>query len=82
MHRRQEALRIELSIHNQISMEGNLMNTPDKSRDSEQGQGTGPEGTIPDTEDGVGATSTEEPSNFEPEEDKPKDDDGDARNTR
>lgn len=45
------------------------------SRDQEQdGQGkdstsTEPEGTIPNTEDGVGATSTEEPSSFEPEED-------------
>ena len=31
--------------------------------------GTGPEGTIPDSDDGVAAASTEEASNFEPEED-------------
>lgn len=31
---------------------------------------TGPEGTIPDTEDGVAAASTGEASNFEPEEDQ------------
>lgn len=46
-----------------------------ESRDREQdGQGedsssTEPEGSIPNTEDGVGATTTEEPSSFEPEED-------------
>lgn len=45
------------------------------SQDREQdGQGkdstsTEPEGTIPNNDDGVGATSTEEPSSFEPEED-------------
>lgn len=31
--------------------------------------GAGPEGTIPANEDGVAAGSTEEPSQFEPEED-------------
>lgn len=31
--------------------------------------GAGPEGTIPDSGDGVAAASTEEASNFEPEED-------------
>ncbi|MCC3267034.1 hypothetical protein MUG94_11885 [Arthrobacter gengyunqii] len=31
---------------------------------------TGPEGTIPDTEDGIAAASTDEASNFEPEEDQ------------
>ncbi|WP_173401068.1 hypothetical protein [Arthrobacter sp. H41] len=56
------------------------MNTPDKSRNNEHEQGTGPEGTIPDTENGIGATTTDEPSNFEPEEDEPKDDDGGAGN--
>ncbi|MEC5182351.1 hypothetical protein [Arthrobacter sp. CG_A4] len=50
------------------------MNTSDSSKNSKQGQGKGPEGTIPETEDGIGATSTDEPSNFEPEEDEPKDD--------
>ena len=35
----------------------------------EQEDGTGPEGTIPDTPDGIGATTLDEPSNFEPEED-------------
>lgn len=49
------------------------------SRDREQdGQGkdstsTEPEGTIPNNDDGVGATTTEEPSSFEPEEDPDKD---------
>lgn len=49
------------------------------SRDREQdGQGkdstsTEPEGTIPNNEDGVGATTTEEPSSFEPEEDPDED---------
>ena len=55
------------------------MNMPDPSRNnenSEHEQGTGPEGTIPDTENGIGVTSTDEPSNFEPEEDEPKDDGG------
>lgn len=31
--------------------------------------GAGPEGTIPETKDGVAAAGTEEASNFEPEED-------------
>ncbi|MFJ2507699.1 hypothetical protein [Arthrobacter citreus] len=31
--------------------------------------GAGPEGTIPDSGDGVAASSTEDASNFEPEED-------------
>lgn len=39
-----------------------------------EGQGsdsssTEPEGTIPNNDDGVGLTTTEEPSSFEPEED-------------
>ncbi|WP_155850241.1 hypothetical protein [Arthrobacter sp. Br18] len=55
------------------------MNTSDSSNTNEHGQGAGPEGTIPDTADGIGATSTEEPSNFEPEEDAPKEDDGGPR---
>jgi hypothetical protein len=40
----------------------------DHSKDGENT--TGPEGTIPDTKDGVAAASTDEPSNFEPEEDQ------------
>jgi hypothetical protein len=48
------------------------MNGTDGSKDNE---GTGPEGTIPDSKDGIGITSTEAPSNFEPEEDEPTDDD-------
>lgn len=40
----------------------------DHSKDGEQT--TGPEGTIPDSKDGVAAASTDEPSNFEPEEDQ------------
>ncbi|MCC9146591.1 MULTISPECIES: hypothetical protein [unclassified Arthrobacter] len=34
----------------------------------------GPDGTIPQSEDGIAAASTEEPSNFEPEEDDAADD--------
>ncbi|WP_342024222.1 hypothetical protein AAE021_03210 [Arthrobacter citreus] len=40
----------------------------DHSKDGENT--TGPEGTIPDTKDGVAAASTDEASNFEPEEDQ------------
>jgi hypothetical protein len=36
-------------------------------------QGAGPEGTIPDSSDGVAAGSTDEPSHFEPEEDGDED---------
>lgn len=36
---------------------------------AEDAQGVGPEGTIPASKDGVAAGSTDEPSNFEPEED-------------
>ena len=36
---------------------------------------TEPEGSIPNTEDGVGSTTTEEPSSFEPEEDPESDSD-------
>lgn len=32
-------------------------------------EGAGPEGTIPASDDGVAAGSTDRPSNFEPEED-------------
>ncbi|MBO0897673.1 MULTISPECIES: hypothetical protein [Arthrobacter] len=46
----------------------------EKNPNEDQSKGgektTGPEGTIPDTEDGVAAASTDEPSNFEPEEDQ------------
>ena len=34
----------------------------------------GPEGTIPQSEDGIAAASTDEASNFEPEEDDAADD--------
>ena len=37
---------------------------------SKTGKTTGPEGTIPDTKDGVAAASTGEASHFEPEEDQ------------
>lgn len=37
----------------------------------DQGDGTGPEGTIPDSEDGIAVGSTEGESNFEAEEDSP-----------
>jgi hypothetical protein len=33
------------------------------------GQGAGPEGTIPSAKDGVAAGASNEPSSFEPEED-------------
>ncbi|MCC9203479.1 hypothetical protein [Arthrobacter sp. zg-Y769] len=36
--------------------------------------GQGPDGTIPQSEDGIAAASTEEASNFEPEEDEAADD--------
>lgn len=39
-------------------------------RADEQQDAKGPEGTIPGSEDGVGAGVTDEPSNFEPEEDE------------
>ncbi|MCC9172991.1 hypothetical protein [Arthrobacter sp. zg-Y179] len=45
----------------------------DQSKTGSQG---GPEGTIPQSEDGIAAASTEEASNFEPEEDEAADDDG------
>lgn len=35
----------------------------------EASDGAGPEGTIPESSDGVAAGATDEPSNFEPEED-------------
>ena len=43
----------------------------DQSKTGSQG---GPEGTIPQSEDGISAASTEEASNFEPEEDEVADD--------
>lgn len=51
----------------------------DREDDRQSGDSTStePEGIIPDTEDGVGATTTEEPSSFEPEEDP--DEDGDSK---
>ena len=38
------------------------------------GDKSGPEGTIPESADGISASSTGEPSNFEPEEDEGADD--------
>lgn len=48
--------------------------TSDSSAREQDSQGkdstsTEPEGTIPNNDDGVGTTTTEEPSSFEPEED-------------
>ncbi|RJT74894.1 hypothetical protein D6T63_18445 [Arthrobacter cheniae] len=43
-------------------------------KDDEQLEGVGPEGTIPNSEDGIAVSSTKEPSNFEPEEDTPEGD--------
>ena len=37
--------------------------------EQDENTGTGPEGTIPESSDGVAAASTDEASNFEPEED-------------
>lgn len=49
------------------------MGSADKAKD-ENGRDdagkTGPEGTIPDSKDGVAAASTGKPSHFEPEEDE------------
>lgn len=44
---------------------------------AEQGNGAGPEGTIPENTDGVAAASSGEASNFEPEEDTDAADGGD-----
>ncbi|WP_181035146.1 hypothetical protein [Arthrobacter sp. B0490] len=43
----------------------------DGPEDDGQREGVGPEGTIPDSGDGIAVSSTKEPSNFEPEEDTP-----------
>lgn len=52
----------------------------DRAQDDqgEDSSHTEPEGTIPNTEDGVGVTTTEEPSSFEPEEDTGKDSEEDG----
>ncbi|WP_155853909.1 hypothetical protein [Arthrobacter sp. H5] len=47
----------------------------DKQDKHDKHENTGPEGTIPEAKDGVGGTTTDEPSNFEPEEDKDSRDD-------
>lgn len=48
-------------------------------KDDDQVEGTGPEGTIPDSDDGVAVGSTDEPSHFEVEEDPSSaSDDGNA----
>lgn len=47
--------------------------TEHHDHDQADTDGEGPEGTIPSSGDGVAAGTTDEPSNFEPEED-----DGDA----
>lgn len=41
-------------------------------KDNEQNDegGKGPEGSIPDSPEGIGASTTDERSNFEPEEDE------------
>jgi hypothetical protein len=46
-----------------------MTDTPGGASDDEKDGGAGPEGTIPDTQNGIGATTLDEPSNFEPEED-------------
>lgn len=44
-----------------------------KETPEDKNGGAGPEGTIPESGDGVAAASTEEASNFEPEEDNDAD---------
>jgi hypothetical protein len=47
-----------------------MTETPNGKKDTDaQDTGAGPEGTIPDNQEGIGATTLDEPSNFEPEED-------------
>lgn len=41
----------------------------ERNDSGESSEGVGPDGTIPASSDGVAAGSTDEPSNFEPEED-------------
>jgi hypothetical protein len=43
------------------------------SEGTQEPGGLGPDGTIPDDPDGLGATTTDEPSTFEPEEDEAAD---------
>lgn len=42
---------------------------PDRKDENADEKSTGPDGTIPESEDGVGAGVTKEPTSFEPEED-------------
>lgn len=53
-----------------------MTDTPGGTDNDEKDGGTGPEGTIPDTANGIGATTLDEPSNFEPEEDDTETDGG------
>lgn len=48
---------------------GSTMTEHQGHDDNDQVEGTGPEGTIPDSKDGVAVGSTDEPSHFEVEED-------------
>lgn len=49
-----------------------MSSNPESHKDNERKDqnGKGPEGTIPESPEGVGAGSTDEASNFEPEEDE------------
>jgi hypothetical protein len=49
--------------------EGKPSKDEDGGTNNHPSDGAGPEGTIPETEDGIAASSTDEASNFEPEED-------------
>ena len=49
-------------------------NTEKEAGREDQTGSKGPEGTIPQSEDGIAAASSEEASNFEPEEDEAADD--------
>ena len=47
----------------------------DGQKKDEQADGVGPDGSIPDSGDGIALTTTDEPSNFNPEEDAPAESD-------
>ncbi|MUK01998.1 hypothetical protein GM708_08670 [Vibrio cholerae] len=51
-----------------MSNEDTGLHEPERD-DSDTSEGAGPEGTIPASETGVAAGATDEPSQFEPEED-------------
>ena len=50
------------------------MGEKEAGQDPKETGSQGPDGTIPQSDDGIAAASTEEASNFEPEEDEAADD--------